>query len=101
MDLSANQAEAIRDWARRTPYVREVRLFGSRAKGIAKPNSDVDLAVTADDAGHYVALSANWEKHLSDALVLTVHIRDYARNETIRKACQECCVPLFVSDRRP
>lgn len=35
---------------RRFPWVREVRLFGSRATGHARRASDIDLAVSAPDA---------------------------------------------------
>jgi predicted nucleotidyltransferase len=94
VDLKPEEVEAIQRWAKQTPQVREVRLFGSRAKGCAKSNSDVDLAVTAD-AGNYVALANKWEEHLSKLVDLTVHVRDYARNEAIRQACEECSLLLF------
>jgi predicted nucleotidyltransferase len=94
LDLKPEHAEAIRLWGMQTPQVRDVRLFGSRAKGCAKANSDVDLAVTAD-AGHYVALASKWEEHLSKMLNLTVHIRDFAHNEAIQKACEDCSLLLF------
>ncbi len=35
---------------RRFPFVREVRLFGSRAAGRALRASDIDLAISAPDA---------------------------------------------------
>jgi predicted nucleotidyltransferase len=73
MDLSPKQIAAIKTWARDTPQVVEVRLFGSRAKGTARPDSDVDLAVTAD-YGNYVALVAQWEDRLSKELGLDVRI---------------------------
>ena len=34
----------------RFPWVREVRLFGSRATGHARRASDIDLAISAPDA---------------------------------------------------
>jgi predicted nucleotidyltransferase len=37
------------------PWVREVRLFGSRATGHARRASDIDLAISAPDA-----TSAQW-----------------------------------------
>ncbi|MEI7957976.1 MAG: nucleotidyltransferase domain-containing protein [Verrucomicrobiota bacterium] len=43
--LTQQEEELIRDILRRHPKVTEARLFGSRAKGTAKPNSDVDLAL--------------------------------------------------------
>jgi predicted nucleotidyltransferase len=94
MDLSNEQVEAICAWARETPQVSEVRLFGSRAKGRSKPGSDVDLAVTASIGGYW-NLADKWEKRLSEDTGLTVHIRDYAGNEVIRLACEKCSVPLY------
>jgi uncharacterized protein len=40
----------LRHTFRRFPWVREVRLFGSRATGHARRASDIDLAISAPDA---------------------------------------------------
>jgi predicted nucleotidyltransferase len=47
------QQQAIVAWAQRTRCITEVRIFGSRVKGCARPDSDVDLAVTivGDETG--------------------------------------------------
>jgi hypothetical protein len=45
MDLPADSVELIRQWAARTNAVREVWLFGSRAKGTSRPDSDVDIGI--------------------------------------------------------
>jgi predicted nucleotidyltransferase len=45
MDLPADSVELIQQWAARTNSVREVWLFGSRAKGTSRPNSDVDIGI--------------------------------------------------------
>lgn len=45
MDLSDAQVDAIRGWAERTDHVLAVYLFGSRAKGLSRPESDVDIAL--------------------------------------------------------
>ena len=43
----------------RHPEIQSVKLFGSRAKGIHTPASDVDLALWADlDALHTEAIAA-------------------------------------------
>lgn len=94
MDLTEEQVLAIYEWADGDPYVQGVRLFGSHTKGCARPDSDVDLAVTAE-AGHYVALASEWETVLGARLGLTVHVRDFARNKAIRDACDECSRLLF------
>ncbi len=40
----------LRRTFRRFPWVREVRLFGSRVTGHARRASDIDLAISAPDA---------------------------------------------------
>ena len=35
----------LQQWAAHNPHVRELWLFGSRAKGEPQPDSDVDIAV--------------------------------------------------------
>jgi predicted nucleotidyltransferase len=45
MDLPEGWRQAILAWAEDTKCVREVWLFGSRAKGISAEGSDVDLAI--------------------------------------------------------
>ena len=44
---------------------------GAGAKNCAKPESDVDLAITVG-VGHYVALADKWEADLSKSLGLQV-----------------------------
>ena len=49
-DLSGLADEILDDLRRvfaRHPTIEEVRLFGSRAKGMHRPGSDIDLAVFA------------------------------------------------------
>ena len=67
VDLTDQQARAIKEWAGRTGVIEAVRLYGSRAKGCARPDSDVDLAITASD-GNYVRFADEWERELSDKL---------------------------------
>lgn len=45
VQLSRLELAAIRSVFAEVPAVRRVWLFGSRAKGVARPGSDVDLAV--------------------------------------------------------
>jgi predicted nucleotidyltransferase len=45
VDLPADSVELIRQWAARTNAVREVWLFGSRAKGTSRPDSDIDIGI--------------------------------------------------------
>jgi predicted nucleotidyltransferase len=54
VDLAKHELSAIARWAEQTPWISEIRLFGSRAKGTAHPDSDIDLAVTvtSNERGH-------------------------------------------------
>lgn len=47
LDLRERDLETLRRTFERFPFVREVRVFGSRVAGGARPASDVDLAVWA------------------------------------------------------
>jgi predicted nucleotidyltransferase len=72
MQLPETWLQAIQQWAARTPSVREVWLFGSRAKDTAEPYSDVDLAVvlTPPTRGHdwahgsYRRFGDDWQNEL-------------------------------------
>jgi predicted nucleotidyltransferase len=76
MDLPADSVELIRQWAARTNGVREVWLFGSRAKGTSRPDSDVDLGIylmpatpTSDWAlARYFAEGDAWQRDLEGLL---------------------------------
>jgi predicted nucleotidyltransferase len=45
IDMREEWLAAIRAWAERTDSVREVWLFGSRSRGEATDESDIDLAI--------------------------------------------------------
>jgi predicted nucleotidyltransferase len=85
MDLSNMQVAAIVDWAKSKPYIHAVRLYGSRYKGTANPDSDVDLAITIEQpkrstmtayATHF-HFRAKWETHLERETGLKFHIQLY------------------------
>ena len=42
--------------------VREVYLFGSHARGEARPDSDVDLCIVADGAERQLAAARQWRR---------------------------------------
>jgi predicted nucleotidyltransferase len=102
--ITEAQKNAVRRWAKDVaPKVSEVRLFGSRARGCARPDSDVDLAVTIDTSnpgvvlGVYQAEGENWEKQLTSRLGMKVHIGLYNDPvaDCVRKSCDACSVRLF------
>ncbi|HEY3875718.1 MAG TPA: nucleotidyltransferase domain-containing protein, partial [Candidatus Kapabacteria bacterium] len=50
--LSSREREMICDVLDRHREVNEVRIFGSRAKGNFRPNSDIDLALSGNISLH-------------------------------------------------
>jgi predicted nucleotidyltransferase len=74
-------------------HIRRLSLFGSRLKGTARPDSDVDLLVEFDE-GHIPGLIAlsGMELELSDLLRKKVDLRlagdlsRYFREEVVRTA---------------
>ena len=51
VDLRSRDLEVLRTTLGRYGFVREARIFGSRAVGTARRASDVDLAISAPTAG--------------------------------------------------
>lgn len=47
VNLREKDLRTLQDTFRRFPFVREVRLYGSRATGRARRASDIDLAIFA------------------------------------------------------
>ena len=77
--LRDKDVDALRCTFRHFSFVREVRVFGSRAKGIATRSSDVDLAISSPDA-----TPSEWAE-LCDALENTpiIYELDIVRSEQV------------------
>lgn len=81
--LLEEQLASIAAWAKATPEIGAVRLFGSRWRGDYRPESDVDLAVTVldgeDEPGSdiYIDRSDQWEIELSGRIGLVAHLQLY------------------------
>lgn len=81
IDLPKHWRDAIVQWAEQEPAVREVWLFGSRARGKA-PNRDVDLAIalmppkgkTDWASGLYHDKADEWQRHLADLIGCSVSL---------------------------
>ncbi len=73
---------ALRRWAELHPLIREIHIFGSRVKGTAHPESDLDLAIHADqrpgDSGattvHFE--QEDWQAELSHLLDIPVDVEE-------------------------
>ena len=73
--------QILRAWALVTPCVRKVSIFGSRAKGTSRSDSDLDVAVELDaigsDASAYVSwfhTKASWRSELQRQLDVTLDL---------------------------
>ena len=104
INLTDDQLAAVLAWAERTPCILEVRLYGSFFKGTARPDSDLDLAVTvaggnADDrfAAFFVGRQ-DWGPELAHATGLKPHIEPYDADLAPRvfNFCQEHSKLIFV-----
>jgi predicted nucleotidyltransferase len=60
--LRAKDVDILRNTFRHFSFVQEVRVFGSRANGVARRSSDLDLAIFSPEA-----TPAEWAE-LCDAL---------------------------------
>jgi predicted nucleotidyltransferase len=72
MDIEDEWLRGLRSWASKNENVRELWLFGSRAKGCSRSDSDVDIALSLLPAvgkhdwaaGNYIALHGDWKRDL-------------------------------------
>jgi uncharacterized protein len=56
-------AEAIARWAADNPRIRRVWVYGSRANGTPRPDSDLDLAVELEPVGDSEETLSVWLAH--------------------------------------
>ena len=85
----------IADWAERTPEITAIYLFGFRAKGTARPDSDIDLAFQTrgkdDQTPYSIAFfnGAKWRVQLEALLGLMVDLQ-YADLRPTSEYSQPC-----------
>jgi predicted nucleotidyltransferase len=106
MDLPEISAQKIRNWAASTRAIREVWLFGSRARGLANANSDVDLAIvlappdgkTNWSLGDYTALGDAWQRELSSIVGRAVSLEAILPNTDADKEVRGSGIRLWSRD---
>jgi predicted nucleotidyltransferase len=72
MDMRPEWLRGLREWAKANDAVRQLWLFGSRAHGDAREDSDVDIALALMPSdgkhdwalGNYFALEVEWKQQL-------------------------------------
>jgi predicted nucleotidyltransferase len=80
MQLTDEQLAIIITWAKKTPEVQAVFLYGSRAKGTAKPDSDMVLALSIKGVeatcrlAKFISHRRAWRAELEAALGLPVQL---------------------------
>src|SRR3569623_35380 len=101
--IPPGDVEAIQNWAASIPVIKRVWIFGSRARGTARPSSDLDIAVEHDtlrgDSNAFTTVigeAENW-RHIQTRVGLTVDLESYLLGitQTIEAALNESSV-LFM-----
>jgi predicted nucleotidyltransferase len=98
MDMRDEWLRGLRSSASGNGNVRELWLFGSRATGRSRPDSDVDIAIALMPAtdntdwalGNYFALHSDWKRQL-EAIVgrhvsLEAIVPDTPENAEVRRS---------------
>ena len=79
MVISLNTKTKIVNYFSKRPGVAAVYLYGSQAKGVAKRDSDIDLAVLTTDKSRYTGLNSPqilFTQELSKTLDKKVEVQD-------------------------
>ena len=89
MHMKPEWLREIESWAERRNEVSEVWLFGSRAKGSARDDSDIDLALILPPENwafaNYVAFGDKWQHSLASALGKHVSLEAINGPELVEK----------------
>jgi predicted nucleotidyltransferase len=101
MDMREEWLHGLWAWASANGNVQELWLFGSRADGHARPDSDVDIAIALMPAafayGNYVALGDGWQRELEAIVGRHVSLEATDQN-TDEDACVRSTGVLLWSD---
>jgi predicted nucleotidyltransferase len=93
--LARHELSAIAQWAEQNPRIFEVRLFGSWAKGTARPGSDIDLAVAviSNERGNtalgiFCAFADKWQRQLVEKTGHHVSVQWYGPESPVYEFLQ-------------
>ena len=106
--ISENEKEVLVRWARGQPVVKRLRIFGSRARGDHRPNSDLDIAVEldaesirgTDESGGlttWISENRKWKQELEGRLPYSVQLELYegSQTPTVQKGVSESSVVVY------
>jgi predicted nucleotidyltransferase len=74
-------AEVLRNWACATPEISEVWIFGSRAKGSFRPDSDLDIAIVVggetpgERLADWISCNKEWKAELQGLLEVRLDLQ--------------------------
>ncbi len=98
--LSSGVLEILHTIFERYPEIRQVRLYGSRARGTHRPGSDIDLAVFAPDMSE-ARLAALWQDLEASPIAFNidlVHVETLTKPD-LRDHILAEGIPIYVYDR--
>ncbi len=84
MNLSDEDSLEIVTWAKRHPLIKQVYLYGSRARGDNRENSDIDLAIEMDFQEWF-----EWNRKFKESpdlhLSHIVHVEWYKKDASLQR----------------
>lgn len=97
----------LRQWAADNPHIGELRIFGSYAKGTARPGRDLDIAVRVvrkkpGDTTAWVTACfecPEWGKELSCLLGVEVDMEDIT-GEHVSQYVQETSILVYLDEAK-
>ena len=101
IDLRSDHLQIVRDILEKQVPEREVWAFGSRAKGGAKPYSDLDLAVIGEQPLSLALLAALTDDFAESDLPFRVDVVDWATTrDNFRRIMERDKVVLKTAGKR-
>ena len=101
IDLRPDHLQIVRDILKKQVPEREVWAFGSRAKGCAKPYSDLDLAVIGEQPLSLAVLAALTDDFAESDLPFRVDVVDWATTrDNFRRIMERDKVVLKTAGQR-
>ncbi len=99
--LTDFEQELIREVLRRHTEVTEAKIFGSRAKGNAQPNSDVDLALWGPIGMSALAAIAGELDELPLPYTFDVEVYDSIRHPPLREHIERVGQSFYSRTAQP
>ena len=90
--LSDFELQTLRDVFVRFPDIKEVILFGSRARGTHRPSSDVDLAIKGKNLTIDTLAKLRYilEEETNLPYFFDIVLYDRVENEALKREIDEC-----------